>query len=156
MPAYAIVRVKGTRRINVAVKDTLASLRLTRANHCVVLPQTPEVQGQLQHVKDYVTFGTVEAKEIATLIRTRGRLEGDAPVTDAAVAAGSPFKSIDEFAAAIAAGKVRYGSLKGVTPIFRLAPPRQGYKGGIKRAVKAHGNLGDRGATMNKLIERMI
>ena len=156
MPAYAIVRIKGTRRIAIMVKDTLQSLRLTRANHCVVLPQTPEVMGQIQHVKDYVTYGTVGAKEVAQLIRTRGRLEGDAPVTDAAVAAGSPFKTIDEFAAAIADGKVRYGSLKGVTPIFRLAPPRHGFKGGIKRSVQAHGNLGNRGAAMNKLLERMV
>jgi large subunit ribosomal protein L30 len=155
MPAYVAVRLKGHRRIRSQTEDTMKSLRLTRANHAVVLPATPEYQGQLLNAKDYITFGTVEAPEIAALIRARGRLEGDAPVTDAAVAQGTTFKTIDEFAKAIAGGKAKYSDLKGVTPIFRLHPPRKGLKS-LKRHVQEHGDLGNRGAAMKDLLARMM
>jgi large subunit ribosomal protein L30 len=155
MAAYVAVRLKGHRRIRSQTEDAMKSLRLTRANHAVVVPDTPDYKGQLLLAKDYITFGTIEAPEIATLIRSRGRLEGDAPVTDAVVAKGTKYKSIDEFAKAIAAGQAKYSDLAGVTPIFRLHPPRKGLKS-LKRHVQEHGDLGDRGAAMKDLLARMI
>jgi large subunit ribosomal protein L30 len=155
MPAYVAVRLKGHRRIRSQTEDTMRSLRLTRANHAVVLPATAEYRGQLLKAKDYITFGTLEAEGVAALIRARGRLEGDKPVTDEVVAAGTSFKTIDEFARAIAEGKAKYADLPNVTPIFRLAPPRKGLKS-LKRHVNAHGDLGDRGPAMAELLERMI
>lgn len=155
MAAYAIIRLKGHRRIRAQVHDTMQSLRLTRSNHCVILPMTPQVAGQIQNAKDYITYGTLEAPDIAALIRARGRLEGDKPVTDAVIAQGSKFKSVDEFAKAIAAGQAKYSDLKAVTPLFRLHPPRKGLRS-LKRSVQAHGDLGDRGPAVKELIERMI
>jgi large subunit ribosomal protein L30 len=155
MPAYVAVRLKGHRRIRIETEDAMKSLRLTRANHAVVLPTTPDVRGQLQKIQDYVTFGTVGAPEISQLIRTRGRLEGDKPVTDADVAKGTSYKSIDDFSNAIADGKAKYADLKGVKPIFRLAPPRKGLKS-LKRHVGAHGDLGNRGEGIKDLLARMI
>ena len=155
MPAYVAVRLKGHRRIMATTADTMKSLRLTRANHAVVLPHTPEYQGQLLKAKDYITFGTVEAAEIAALIKSRGRLEGDKPVTDAVVAKGTSFKTIDDFAKAIASGQAKYADLKGVTPIFRLHPPRKGLKS-LKRAVNEHGDLGNRGEAIKELLARMM
>jgi large subunit ribosomal protein L30 len=156
MSAIAAVRVKGHRRIRTTIEDSMKSLRLTRANHCVIVPATPDYQGQLQHAKDYITYGPIEAPEIAALIRARGRLEGDKPVTDEVIAKGTKYKSIIEFAQAIARGEAKYGDLAGVTPIFRLTPPKKGYKGGIKRGYGAHGNLGNRGPAIAELIQRMI
>lgn len=155
MAAYVAVRLKGHRRIRSQTEDTMKSLRLTRANHAVVLPATPEWKGQLQNAKDYITFGTIEAPEVAALIRSRGRLEGDKPVTDEVVAKGTKYKSIDEFAKAIASGQAKYTDLAGVTPIFRLHPPRKGLKS-LKRHVNEHGDLGDRGPGMKDLLTRMI
>lgn len=155
MPAYVAVRLKGHRRIRSQTEDTMTSLRLTRANHAVVLPATPEWKGQLQNAKDYITFGTIEAADVAALIRARGRLEGDKPVTDAVVAQGTKYKSIDEFAKAIAGGEAKYAELKGVTPIFRLHPPKKGLKS-LKRHVNEHGDLGDRGPAMKELLARMM
>lgn len=155
MPAYVAVRLKGHRRIRSQTEDTMRSLRLTRANHAVVIPATPEWKGQLLNAKDYITFGTIEAPEIAALIRARGRLEGDEPVTDEVVAKGTKYKSIDEWATAIAAGESKYSDLEGVTPIFRLHPPRKGLKS-LKRHVQEHGDLGNRGAAMKDLLARMM
>lgn len=156
MSVVAAVRIRGHRKVRTTTEDALRSLRLTRANHCVVVPASQEYLGQLQKAKDYLTWGPVDAKQVAELIRTRGRLEGDAPVTDAVVAKGTKYKSIDEFAQAIALGEAKYDALPNVTPIFRLMPPRKGFKGGTKRSVAAHGNLGDRGPKMGELLKRMI
>lgn len=156
MPAIAVVRIRGHMRIRRTIEDSMKRLQLTRANHCVVVPATPEVLGMVQKAKDYVTWGSLGAADIEALIRTRGRLEGDAPMTDTAVKERTPYATIAELAAAVHAGKVRYGQIKGVTPIFRLQPPKQGFKGGNKRSVPAHGNLGFRGEAMSALLKRMM
>lgn len=156
MSAVAVVRIRGHMRLNHEIAETMERLNLTRANHCVVLPQTDEVQGMLQKVKDYCTFGPVSAAEIENLIRTRGRLVGDKPVTDEFLRSATKVGGIKEVAAAMAAGKLKWSQVEGVKPLFRLNPPKKGFKGGTKRSYAAHGSLGDRGKAMPELIARMI
>jgi len=43
----------------------------------------------------------------------------------------------------------------GVKPVFRLHPPKGGFKGTIRRPYKSGGELGYRGAAINDLILRM-
>jgi large subunit ribosomal protein L30 len=156
MAAIAVVRIRGHMRLMKTIEETMSKhLSLTRANHCVVLPKTDEVLGMVQKCKDYVTFGDISAKEIEDLIRGRGRLVGDKPVTEEFLK-GATKMGIKELAAAIADGKVRWSSVEGVKPMFRLNPPKKGFKGGTKRSVGAGGNLGNRGKAMPELIARMI
>ena len=152
--AFAIIRLRGLQNINPKVKDTLKYLRLTRINHCVVLPQTETTRGMLQVAKDYVTWGELDAHTLAGVIRSRGRVVGDKPLTDAHVAATTPYKTIDELAAAITAGKATYHTIPDVKPLFRLHPAKKGLEG-IKRSVQAGGALGYRGAGINDLLGRM-
>lgn len=156
MNAIAIVRIRGHINTLHTIKKTLDSLNLTRANHCVIVPETPEFRGMIRMVKDYVTYGPIEAGEVETLIRDRGRLVGDKPLTDAYVKENTSFASIKELAAAVADGAVLYKTVPGVKPLFRLNPPRKGFKGGTKRSYQAHGALGDRGAEIGELLTRMI
>jgi large subunit ribosomal protein L30 len=137
-------------------KMTMESLNLTRANHCVVVPQTPDVEGMVHHVKDLVTFGPATAVTVERLLRERGRLVGDRPLTDAHVKEHTDFASIKELAAAIAEGTFRYKDVAEVKPLFRLSPPRKGFKGGVKRSWQAHGALGNRGEAIDELIGRML
>lgn len=153
--AYTIIRLRGTQNLNPKTKDTLKYMRLNRVNHAVVLPESDTTKGMLQVAKDYVTWGEVDAKTLAQVIKTRGRLVGDNPITDAHVAKHTSFKSIDALAEAIAAGKAAYKDLPDVKPIFRLHPARHGLEG-IKRSVQAGGALGYRGPEINKLLGRML
>lgn len=153
--AYTIIRLRGTQNLNPKTKDTLKYMRLNRVNHAVVLPESDTTKGMLQVAKDYVTWGEVDAKTLAAVIKTRGRLVGDNPITDAHVAKSTSFKSIDALAEAIIAGKTRYQDVPDVKPIFRLHPARHGLEG-IKRSVQAGGALGYRGATINDLLGRML
>lgn len=153
--AYTIIRLRGTQNLNPKTKDTLRYMRLNRINHAVVLPESDTTKGMLQVAKDYVTWGEVDAKTLAAVIKARGRLVGDAPLTDAHVAKHTSFKSIDALAEAIAAGKTRYQDVPEVKPIFRLHPARKGLEG-IKRSVQAGGALGYRGPDINELLGRML
>jgi large subunit ribosomal protein L30 len=153
--AYTIIRLRGTQNLNPKTKDTLKYMRLNRVNHAVVLPESDTTKGMLQVAKDYVTWGEVDAKTLAAVIKTRGRLVGDNPITDSHVAKGTPFKTVDALAEAIVAGKFAYKDVPDIKPIFRLHPAKNGLEG-IKRSVQAGGALGYRGDGINKLLGRML
>ena len=79
---YAVVQVRGVVKTRRDIKDTLKMLRLHHINHCVLVPDTPENLGMIRKVKDYVAYGEADAATIETLLLTRGRVIGDAPLTD--------------------------------------------------------------------------
>ena len=153
--AFAVIRVRGHSGVNRDIEDTMKMLRLTRGNHCVVLPQTADIQGMLFKVKDYVTWGEVTEETLARMIKFRGRIYGDKPIDDVVVKENIDFSSILSFARAVSKGEVRYSDMNNIKPLFRLSPPRKGFEGS-KRAYNAGGALGYRGKEINELIERML
>jgi len=152
-----VIRVRSNRGVKPKIRDTMSMLNLTRVNHAVLIPDTPAYAGMLQKVKDYVTWGEIEADTIASLLKERGRMTGDKPVTDAEIKAGSEYSTIKALAKAIAAGDARTNDVEELKPVFRLHPPR-GTKGwgGIKRSFSIGGALGFRGEAITELVERMI
>ncbi len=146
---WAVVRIRGKVRRSAPVTDTLRMLRLTRQNHCVLVPETPAYRGMVQRVKDFITWGEVSPETIAKLLLKRGRL------TDAAVKSNSRFKSVWDFAQALAKGEATVADVKGLTPVLRLHPPRGGFEA-TKRPFRDKGSLGYRGTDINNLIERML
>lgn len=153
--AFAVIRVRGHTKINKDIEDTMSMLRLTRVNHCVVIPQTDAYKGMLQKAKDFITWGEVSDETLTKMIRSRGRLSGDKPIDDAYLGENSQFSSVDAFAKSVAKDEAKYADLKDVKPVFRLHPPKQGYEA-VKKDFKTHGSLGYRGESINALIERML
>ncbi len=151
----AVIRVRGRTGIRKEISDTLDMLHLTRVNHCVLIPETPAYKGMLQKVKDYVTWGEINKDTLEKLIRTRGRLYGDKPITDKYVKTTLGFESIDSLADAMINGKVLYKDIPNVKPVFRLHPPINGWEK-TKRHFKEGGALGYRGDKINDLILRML
>jgi len=151
---YAIVQVRGVVNTRREIKDTLKMLRLHHINHCVLVPDTPEYLGMIRKVKDFVAYGEVDAVTIETILRTRGRILGNDPLTDEYVMNNSPYSGITEFAAALASGEARLIDVPGVKPVLRLHPPRKGYRT-IKRTVQQGGALGYYGQEINSLLHRM-
>ena len=154
MKTLAVVRIRGGISINRDIKNTLKMLNLTKVNHCVFIPETKEYKGMLQKVKDYVTWGEIEPGTMVEMIKQRGKLEGDKPVTDKYLKENG-YTSIKKFVEAVVEGKAKYSSLKGVKPVMRLHPPRKGLEG-IKRSFAIGGALGCRGKEINELLRRMI
>lgn len=153
--ALIVVRLRGDIKSHPNVRKTFDLLKLTRVNHCVVIPKNVNYIGMLQMVKDYATWGEAEAKTLTKVIKERGKLIGDKPITDAYVKASTTFATIADFATAITLGKAKYKELKDVTPLFRLHPPMGGIKS-VKRSFVIGGDLGNRGPAINGLVERMI
>ena len=151
---YAVVQVRGVVKTRRDIKDTLKMLRLHHINHCVLVQDTPENLGMIRKVKDYVAYGEVDAATIETLLVTRGRLVGDAPLTDEYVKSNSTFGSIADLAKALAGGEIKLRDVPGLKPVLRLHPPRKGYKT-TKRTFPQGGALGYYGQEINTLLYKM-
>ncbi len=137
----ALVRLRGEVDTQDAVRDTLDMLNLHEVNHCTLIPETDAYRGMVTKVHDRVAFGEPSAEAVATLIRRRGEaVEGDATVDDAWVAEHTDYVDVDALADALVAEETTLREA-GLSPTFRLHPPRSGHDG-IKRPVVAGGELG--------------
>ncbi|NJE61656.1 50S ribosomal protein L30 [Thermococcus sp. 21S7] len=155
MAKLALIRLRSGIRARGEVRDTLAMLRLHRINHLVLVDDNPSYKGMVQKVKDYITWGEIDKETLAKLLRKRGRLIGNRPITDEYVKEKLGM-TIEEFAEKVVAGEMKLTDLPNIKPVFRLHPPRGGLKGSKKRSFKEGGALGYRGERINDLIERML
>ena len=151
----AVVRVRGRINVKNDIRDTLTMLGLGRVNHCVLIDETPQYIGMVRKVKDYVTWGPIDAETATLLVKERGRLEGRKPLDEPILKEMGEFKSFDDMGKAIAEGQLNWSKLDKTVRVFRLHPPRKGYEG-VKRSYTVGGALGDRGEGINPLIQRMI
>ncbi|MDR3206610.1 MAG: 50S ribosomal protein L30 [Candidatus Methanoplasma sp.] len=152
---YAVVRVRGQPEVNRDIEHTMGLLGLTRVNHCVVVPENPSTKGMLQMVKDYCTWGEVNAETLTAMIKVRGRLSGDKEVTDDHLKENSEFATVEDLVKGILENDYRLRDVEKAKPVFRLHPPIKGYEGN-KRSYTAGGALGYRGEAINDLINRML
>jgi large subunit ribosomal protein L30 len=151
---FVVVKVRGTIRAKREARETLEMLRLSRTNHAVLVDNRPSFIGMLYRVQNYVTWGEVSKETVALLLKKRGRLAGGKKLTDEA-AETLGYKSIDALADAIASCKAEYQKLPNVRPVFKLHPPKKGFKGKTKKSYVAGGETGYRGEKINDLIKRM-
>ena len=149
------IRIRGVSDISHEINDTMSMLRLTRNCHATLVDNRPAYNGMLRKSKDYLTWGEISQESIALLLKKRGRLVGDKKLTDE-YAKELGYKSLDNLAEALFKVEVECTSLPKVKPVFRLRPPRKGFKGKVKRSYAAGGELGYRGETINDLLKRMV
>ncbi len=158
---YAIIRIRGRVDVPPDVKYTLKLLRLHKKFHMVIYPaDQPGLEGMLQKVKDWVTWGEINYDTLVELLRKRGRTIGNKPLTDEYVETRLKnlgiYGGISGLAKALLDGKVKLHKLDGIKPVFRLHPPRGGFKKSTKRHYNDGGELGYRGEAINELIKRML
>jgi large subunit ribosomal protein L30 len=151
---FAVVRVRGQVNVSGKIEDTLGMLRLHKVNHCVFLQDTPNNKGMIQKSKDYIAYGTVDVESLTEILSKRGRLEGDARLTDEYVKENSEFASIASFAEALVNGDAKITDVPLLKPVFRLHPPRKGHAG-IKRTAQQGGVLGNHGDDIKALLNKM-
>lgn len=144
MEMLAIIRVRGIRSVKPRIKKTMELLRLHKPNHCVLLPATPPVLGMLIVAKDYVAYGKVKEETVVKLLGKRG-MQGAKLLRE--IKKDSELGSI---AKDLFSGK-KASEL--FDPVFRLHPPRSGYKD-IKSPYPK-GDLGER-ADMDLFLVRMM
>jgi large subunit ribosomal protein L30 len=149
------IRIRGLSDISQEVKDTLMMLRLTRNCHATLLDNRSAYTGMLHKSKDCLTWGEISQDSIAILLKKRGRLVGDRKLTDE-YAKELDYNSLDDMAEAIFKVDLEFSSLPDVKPVFRLRPPKKGFKGKVKKSYAAGGEAGYRGDAINELLKRMV
>ena len=152
---FAVVKVRGTISAKREARETLELLRLARTNHAVLIDNRPSFVGMLYRVQNYVTWGEISKENLMLMLQKRGRLAGGKKLTDEAMKLFG-YKSVDELAAAIVNCKVEYQKIPNVQPVFKLHPPKKGFRGKIKKSYAAGGETGYRGEAINELVKRMI
>jgi large subunit ribosomal protein L30 len=149
-----VIRIRGSVNVNRYIADTLEMLKLKKVNNAVIIDDRETYRGMLQKVKDYVTWGEIDAADVSLILKKRGDLEGGGKLSDDYVKKNTPYKSIDDVSKAIAEFKAEPSVIPGLKGVFRLHPPRKGHRG-IKKSYSIGGSLGNRGGEIKKLIHQM-
>lgn len=152
------IRIRGTARIRPDHKRTFEVLRLNR-NHCATLLKTNNsLKGMLTKAKDWITWGEIKLETLQSLLQRRGRVKGGRELNKSFVKEAFDKNDFEELSVAILNGEIPLSKIRknGLDTIFRLHPPRGGFKGGIKRQYNTGGELGYRGDKINDLIIRML
>lgn len=150
---FFVVRVRGTTGVKKGISDTLKMLRLTRINHGVLVEDTPSLDGMLQKIKDYITWGEIDSETLAEIISKRGKFVGGIKITDELLAENTDYSSCEDLAKALIEGNVKENDID-MKPVFRLHPPRKGHES-IRRSINESGSLGYRGDSIKDLINKM-
>ena len=151
------IRVRGASGVPYKTDRTLRQLRLTKKNWATILYNRPELAGMLINAKDYITWGEATPEALGLLLENRGRTTGNRRLTESFVKKELKLPSLAKLADSISRTDVKLHDLwkKGLKPIFRLHPPKGGYRGSIKRPFKDGGELGYRGKAIDEVISKM-
>ena len=150
---YLVIRIRGTTGVKQPIASTLEMLRLNRISHAGLVDENPSYKGMLQKAKDYITWGEVDLETLTELVEKRGRLVGGARLSEEYLSENTDYSTFEELANALLNGELKAQDID-MKPVFRLHPPRKGYKG-IRHSIKEGGSLGYRGEDINNLAKRM-
>ncbi|MGB9675396.1 MAG: 50S ribosomal protein L30 [Candidatus Nanoarchaeia archaeon] len=152
----AIIRIKGESNLSPEIRTALKNLKLYKKNYCSVWSNKPDIIGQFQKVKDWTTFGELDEKTFLLLLKNRGRVAGNKPLTEDYLKSKLNL-SFEDFTKKYFAFEIELKDIPGLKLFFRLHPPKGGFeRKGIKESYAAGGALGYRGKDINKLLARMI
>jgi len=151
-----IVRIRGDVDVRDEIRQTLKMLRLHKVNHATLTDGGKSYLGMLQKVKDYATWGEIDADTLEKLLSKRGRATGNKCLDDEYMKSNSKFSSIRKFAEAIITSRATIDDVRGLKPVFRLHPAKGGFDGKKKLSFNVGGELGYRGRKINDLVTRMI
>ncbi len=152
----AVIRVRGPAKVSAKIDDTMKMMRLYKVNNCTVIPNTPVYLGMIKRVKDYITWGEIDADTFKLLLEKKGRLMGNKQLTNDYVIEKTK-SNIKEFSDEFFSGKKTLNDIPGIKKFFRLNPPVKGYeREGIKKPYSMGGALGYRKENINELLRRMI
>lgn len=152
------VRIRGAPGMKRKILDTLKMLRMHKVNHGVLIWAGKSYNGMLNKCKDYIAYGKIDEKTLLRLLRVRGRVVGNKPLTDEYLKNLTEYKNIKDFSKALLNGKIQYNEkfVYKLKPVFRLHPPKKGYRGSIKKHYAEGGTLGNVGEYINVLIHKML
>jgi len=150
----AVIRIRGTIDLRGETDDTMKMLNLNYNCNATLIDDRPSYLGMLQKAQSYIAWGEPTVETITLLLKKRGRTTGNKKLTDEHVQQFE-YENVEKLAEALHDNKVELKNLKDVKPVFRLHPPKKGYKRTVKKSYQAGGETGYRGEAINELIKRM-
>ena len=153
--SFILVRIRGPIDIIGDINDTMRILKITKKFNATIIPDNVYTQGMLKKIKDYVTWGPASPNMVKELILSRGKLVGDKSIEEKDLIKITGYDSATKIYGDISQGVLKIKDIKNMKPIFRLHPPRKGFKKSTKKAITEKGELGFRN-DIDKLILRMI
>jgi len=155
MGLLAVVRIRGEPDRHPEERTALRLLKLHKVFHCTLVPDTPSIRGILKTLEHVVAYGEIDKETLKKLIQKRGELKGGKCVTIEYLKSIG-FDSYDALAEALINGKIALKDLPDFKPVFRLHPPKGGFKGSVKKHFSEGGEVGYRGPGMNDILNKMI
>lgn len=157
MPAYLVVRIKGTADVPHWASTTLRLLRLEKKYRATIVPEKPGTLGMLKKVQHYVAWKALDGELAGDLMAKKARGPGYRPVSDGDMAsvAGGKFGTLKQAAASLASGESSMSDLSPLKPWFALSPPRGGFRRSTKRLYGQKGVLGHNPG-LDSLVRSMI
>ena len=152
------IRIRGAPGMKRTILDSLKMLRMHKVNHGVLIWGEKSYLGMLNKCKDYIAYGEIDEKTLLRLLRTRGKVEGNKPLTDEHIKHLTKYKDMKEFSKALLSGEIKYRAkdVYKIKPVFRLHPPRKGHRGTIKRHYHEGGTLGYVDQFINVILHKMM
>ena len=151
----AVIRIRGTIDLRGETNDTMKMMNLYHNCNATLVDDRPSYLGMLHKAQSYIAWGEPTVEIIAHLLRARGRTKGNRKLTDENIKQLG-YETVEKLAEALHGNKVELKNLEGVKPVFRLHPPKKGYKKTVKKSFQAGGESGYRGEAINELMKRMI
>jgi large subunit ribosomal protein L30 len=150
------IRIRGAVNKSHWMKKTVDLMRLHKKNHAVLLEATKPINGMLFRVKDFIAYGMIDKETLVTILKSRGRLQGNNPLTEQFMKDVLKVESFEALADDLMNFKIKYQDIKKIVPVFRLHPARGGFFKGIKKPFANGGVLGFHGEQINKLVKKMM
>jgi large subunit ribosomal protein L30 len=161
MVLLAVIRIKGEVDTSKDERMTMKLLNLDRKNHCSLFLENSALKGMLRKVRHLITWGEINEKTFAKLLKKRARLKGNKRI-DEKMLKEMKFNSYEDLAKALMEGKASLRTL-GIKKVFRLNSPTKGFeRKGIKLPFQNLGgkNIGGaygyRGEKINDLLNKMM
>lgn len=155
LTSYVVVRLRGPIDTRKDIDYTMRLLHLHRKFNATIIPDNEVSLGMLQKAKDYIAWGPAKPNLVRELLLKRGRLVGGRSVTEDYLAQKTHLESEEEVFNSIASGALRLKDLEGLKPVFRLHPPRGGFKKSTKKSVSMGGETGFR-EDISSIVLKMI
>ena len=154
MALLLVLNLHGAINSSGPVRRALEELKVVRRFSASVVPGDSSTLGMLRLCKDHVAWSPIDTDLLATLLKKRGMVSVT-KVLDSASLKKMGYKDHEDLAAKMVKEEMRLSAVEGLRPVFRLAPPRGGFKRSIRRAFSEKGLLGNN-PQLSELVRRML
>ena len=154
MALILVLNIHGAINSSSGVRKAMTEMKVARRFSASVVSDDPVTVGALKLCKDYVAWTDVDKETLSMLLEKRGMVSTTKRL-DAPALKALGFKDHSGMADKMMKDGTRMSAIEGLTPYFRLAPPKGGFKTTLRRQFSEKGVLG-MNPRLGEIIRRMV